>query len=373
MSNVRRFSLLIGLPILAILVWLMWSSKNGADVSLPAAANNPIPVHTAKVIEQDVPIRVQGLGLVQAWHTVTVRSRVDGRLDQVLFKEGDSVKQGQVLVKLDDRAEQANLAAAKAQKAKNQALLKNARLDLQRYEQLAGQMAIEKQILDTQRAEVDSLAASLLSDQASIDMANAELDYTRIVSPIDGKTGALLIDPGNQIRASESDGVVIINQIDPIAVSFTVPDTVFSQVQKAASNDTALVQVFDRAEQSLLAEGQLVLVDNQIDTASATLKLKAKFDNSNHSLWPGLSVDVRLILGSMENALVVPEDAVQRGAQGLYVYVVEEDSTIRMQPVNTLLFQDGIAVILNGLEVGQNIVLDNQYKLSPGMEVAEAA
>lgn len=372
MSNVRRSLLLIGLPVLAVLLWLMWYQPQQIEADTTSLANNPVPVHIAKVIEQDIPLRVQGLGQVQAWHTVTVRTRIDGRLDKVYFQEGEDVKQGQLLIELDNRVQVANLEAAKAQKAKNQVLLNNANQDLQRYQQLAKHMAIEKQALDAQKAQVASLQASLLADEASISLAKTELDFTKIVAPIDGRTGELLVDAGNQIRANDTTGIVIIKQIDPIAVSFTVPDTVFTQVHNAANNESALVQVLDRSEQALLAEGQLVLLDNQIDPASATLRLKAKFSNQDHKLWPGLSVDVRLILGSIENALVVPEDAVQRGAQGLYVYVVEPDSTVSMQPVETMLFQDGLAIILNGLQAGQSVVVDGQYKLRPGMAVAEA-
>lgn len=374
MSNVRRSILFIGLPILAILIWFMWFAKPIDQLNPIVVSDNSVPVHIAKAIEQDVPLRIQGLGQVQPWHTVTVRSRVDGRLDEVYFTEGQQVEKGQLLAKLDDRVQQANLAEAKAKLARNSTLLENAKKDLARYEQLAKHMAIEKQALDTQKAEVAILQSALLADQASITLAETELDYTSITAPITGRTGALLIDPGNQLRTNDDGAVIVkINQIDPIAVSFTVPDVFFSQVQKAASNNTALVQVFDRAAQAMLAEGELVLMDNQIDPSSATLRLKAKFDNTESNLWPGLSVDVRLILGSIENALVVPEGAVQRGADGLYVYVVQDDSTVSVQSVKTMMVQDGQAIIIDGLTMGQDVVTDGHYKLRPGAKVTEAA
>lgn len=372
MSNVRRSILLIGLPVLAVVLWFLWFADKPNQAAPAVVSNQIIPVHTAKVIEQDVPLRIQGLGQVQAWHTVTVRSRVDGQLDEVFFTEGEQVKQGQLLARLDNRVQKANLAEAQAKLARNKTLLDNAQKDLSRYQQLAKQKAIEKQILDTQVAEVAVLHSSLLADEASIALAETELDYTEITAPIAGRTGALLIDPGNQLKANDTDGIVRINQIDPIAVSFTVPDVVFSQVQNAANSDTSVVQVFDRTNNTMLAQGELILVDNQIDASSATLRLKARFDNSEQILWPGLSVDVRLILGDIANALVVPEGAVQRGADGLYVYVVDENSTVRVQPVNTMMVQDGLAIITDGLSAGQNVVIDGQYKLRPGAMVSEA-
>lgn len=373
MSNVRRTILIIGLPVLAIIIWFMWFAKPVDNLPIVDTAGKAVPVHIAKVIEQDVPLRVQGLGQVQPWHTVTVRSRIDGRLDEVFFSEGQHVEKGQLLARLDDRIQKANLAEANAKLARNKTLLDNAKKDLVRYEQLAKHMAIEKQVLDTQTAEVAVLNSSLLADEASISLAATELDYTEIKAPVSGRTGALLIDPGNQVRANDSNGIVTINQIDPIAVSFTVPDVYFAQVQNAANNNTALVQVFDRSVQEMLAQGELVLIDNQIDASSATLRLKAKFENEDHNLWPGLSVDVRLILGSMENALVIPEGAVQRGSDGLYVYVVQSDSTVSVQSVKTMMNQDGLAIIVDGLEPGQDVVIDGHYKLRPGTKVIEAA
>lgn len=372
-SKTRKVLILFGLPLLiAILLLFWWNNQPKHDIDAVQAVNNPIPVHTAVVINKDVPIRIQGLGTVAAWHSVVIRSRVDGQLDQVLFTEGTDVKQGQVLFKLDDKIQQAQLAQAQAQKTKNQALLNNALADLKRYQALAKSAAIEKQVLDTQVAAVAALRADLLADEANINYAQAQLAYTNILAPISGRTGSVLVDPGNQLRANDTDGMVIINQIDPIAVNFTVPDTVFSQVQQAAQNEKTTVQVFNRLDNTLLAQGDLVLAENQINMASATLGLKARFANAEHKLWPGLSVDVRLILGDMPDALVVPDGAVQRGANGLYVYVVESDNTVRVQNVNTILSQDGLTVIGNGLESGQVVVTDGQYKLRPGLTVTEA-
>ncbi|MGB3424082.1 MAG: efflux RND transporter periplasmic adaptor subunit [Castellaniella sp.] len=413
-SSVRRNFLWWGLAALLILsAWIWWSGRTRPAVAAAAPGAAPVLVHTATVAERDMPIRIQGLGAVQAWASVTVRARIDGQLESVGFREGEVVQQGQLIAQLDDRVQKAQLAQAVAQRVRDQAQLDNAREDLKRYVELARHGAIDRKTLDAQRAQVAVLQATIQSDEAQAQAARVQLDYTRITAPLTGRTGALRVDPGNLVRATDADGLVLINQVDPIAVSFTVPDKAFAQVRdavRAAAPGTAqnpagsaaapgmdsgsaakgaaapgpkgataldrpipglAVEVYDRGGSERLGQGALVLLDNQIDAASGTLRLKARLDNPDQALWPGQTVDVRLILGDRANALVVPESAVQRGAQGLYVYVVGPDDAVRAQTVRTLVAQDGLAVVAEGLSAGERVVVDGQYKLRPGLKVAE--
>lgn len=387
MSAVRRSLLLIGLPILIVLGAAVWWLSRPAAAPAPSASGGPALVRTALVRTQDMPIRLPGLGAVQAWETVTVRSRIDGQLESVGFQEGDTVRQGQLIAQLDDRMQKAQLAQATAQLDRDRAQLDNARQDLKRYTELVRHAAIDRQTLDTQRAQVAALQATVQADEAQIQAARVQLAYTRIEAPFAGRTGARLVDPGNLVRAADAQGLVVINQIDPIAVSFTVPDIAYAQIRAAldaASPDPAArqagaadplqairVQVLSQGQTQELGEGSLVLVDNQIDAASGTLRLKARLDNPARRLWPGQTVDVRLILGTRPDALVAPDPAVQRGAQGLFVYVVDQGDTVRVQPVQVLVSQDGLSVITQGLKAGDRVVVDGQYRLRPGMRVAE--
>lgn len=392
MSPVRRSFVWIGLPCLLALCAAFWWFTRSVAAPAPTAstAAAPILVHTAQVEVRDVPVRILGLGAVQAWSTVTVRARIDGQLESVHFQEGDMVRQGQLLATLDDRAQKAQLAQVRAQQARDQAQLDNARRDLKRYTELARQAAIERQALDTQQAQVAALQATVQADQAQVQAAQVQLDYTRIVSPLTGRTGALLVDPGNLVHAADAAGLVVINQMDPIAVSFTVPDNTFAQVHAAArvtagpasgappqADPGAAVQplpveIFAQGSTQLLGRGTLVLIDNQIDAGSGTLRLKARLDNAAQALWPGQSVDVRLVLGDRSQSLVVPDTAIQRGAEGLYVYLVHADGAVQVQPVSVLVSQDGLSVVSKGLTSGQRVVTDGQYKLRPGLKVAEA-
>ncbi|WP_291770663.1 efflux RND transporter periplasmic adaptor subunit [Castellaniella sp.] len=404
MSSVRRSVLLFGLPLFLLLCAVLWwlSRPVASPTSSAPPAADAVLVHTTQVAARNVPARVLGIGAVQAWSTVTVRSRIDGQLESVGFHEGDMVHQGQLLARLDDRVQKAQLAQARAQQARDQAQLDNAHRDLARYTELVRQSAIQRQTLDTQRAQVATLEATVQADQAQVQYAQVQLDYTRIVSPLTGRTGVLQVDPGNLVHSTDVNGLVVINQMEPIAVSFTVPDTLFPEVQAASQATVASpvpassqvpvaeagtgrgkdapaahtrplpVEVYVQGKTDLLGSGTLVLIDNQIDSASGTLRLKAKLDNPAYRLWPGQTVDVRLILGDRPGALVVPDAAIQRGAEGLYVYVVQGDDTVSVQPVSVLVSQDGLSVISKGLSAGQRVVVDGQYKLRPGLKIAEA-
>ncbi len=366
----RRRWLLAAVALLALIV-LVLSLRSGHK---PAAPPAPVPVVSGTVAHKDVPIRQVGVGSVLPIASVTVHSRIDGQLIDVGFAEGQDVKSGQVLARLDPRTYQAELAQAVAQKAKDQAQLGNAQVDLKRYQQLVRDDATTRQTLDTQKALVAQLQATVQTDQAAIDSARVQLDFTTITAPIDGRAGARLVDPGNIVHAADSGGLVVLNQIDPIAVQFTLPESAFQDVNRALrDNPEGLsVEAIDHDTRQVLARGQLALVNNQIDSSTGTIALKAHFANAQHTLWPGQTVDARITLGTRAHALVLPSAAVQRSQDGYFVYVIGADGTARKQPVQLVDDSDGQAVIGQGLQAGQRVVLDGQYRLHPGVRVVEA-
>ena len=373
--SVRRRPLWALLAVLVLASALMLgASQRARSAKPPPAAAAPVQASTTLVQRQDVPIVLSGVGAVAPLATVTVRSRIDGQLERVGFAEGQDVKAGQLLAQLDARALKAALEQTLAQKARDQALLGNARLDLQRYTTLSAQDAATPQQLATQKSLVAQLEAAVQMDQAQIDAARVQLSYTTITAPISGRVGARLVDAGNIVHAADPGGLVVINQIDPITVVFTLPDTDFQAVNRAlhGSRTPLAVQVSERNAAQPLARGSLTLLNNQIDPASGTVQLKARFDNPQHMLWPGQYVDARLILGLRHGALTVPAAAVQRGPEGTYVYAVDADGTARVQTVAVAQIQDGVAVIDQGLAAGQRVVVDGQYKLRPGLKVVEA-
>lgn len=334
----------------------------------------PVPVTTAIVKAQDIPTYLSGIGSVSPLYAVTIKARVDGQLDKVLFSEGQDVKAGTVLAQIDPRPLQAQLELAQAQQARDAAQLKNGMMDLERYTTLWKQDSIAQQTLATQQATVDQLKATVQADQATIDNAKVQLDYTTIRAPISGRTGVRLVDPGNIVRAADNIGIVSINQIDPIAVVFTLPEDRFQDINRAMREHgrTALeVQAFAREDNTLLGTGKLMLVNNQIDTTTGTVQLKAQFANGPHKLWPGQYVNVHLMMGTRSQAVTVPASVVQRGPNGLFAYVVNADETAAVRPIRVGPIQDGTAIIEEGLEAGIRVVSDGQYKLKPGVKVAE--
>ncbi|MDR2187105.1 MAG: efflux RND transporter periplasmic adaptor subunit [Azonexus sp.] len=365
-----RLLIALALAALVLLAWRVFS-----PAAPPPAKTPPVPVKTALVSERTVAVTRTGVGTVLPVMSVTVQTRVDGQLDSVAFGEGQEVKAGQVLARIDPRAYQAQLDQSLAQKARDEAALANARLDLARYEELIKADATTQQTLDTQRALVGQLAAAVQNDAAQVQLARVNLGYTTIIAPISGRVGARLVDPGNIVRAADAGGLLVINQIDPIAVQFTLPEAAFQAINAAlrASAKPLAVQALDRDTGDVLAEGQLSLLDNQINTSTGTVALKAQFANAEHKLWPGQSVDARLVLGEVERALTVPSGVVQRGPNGLFAYVIDAEGKAQPRPIDLDADhgQSGVALIRQGLSAGERVVVDGQYRLTPDAKVVE--
>ncbi|MDB5815946.1 MAG: efflux transporter, family, subunit [Rhodocyclales bacterium] len=373
----RRMTWIGVVALLALGGVSLWRMNNAgaADKKAPRAAP-PVQVTTVPVKPQDVPVYRSGIGTATASATVTVKARIDGQLDGIGFIEGQDVKAGQVLARIDPRTLRAQLAQVQAQKAKDMAQLANARIDLQRYTTLIAEDAATKQQLDTQKALVAQLEAATQTDDAQINFAQVQLGFTTITAPMAGRTGASLVDPGNIVHAADATGIVVINKIDPISVVFTVPEEAFQAINNAlnTSHQPLAVEAYARDGNELLGKGKLVLLNNQIDTTNGTIQVKGSFANPQHRLWPGEFVNVRLILGVRQHALTLPAAAVQRGQDGTYAYVVNDDGkTVRNQPIVVAMIQDGIAVIDKGVAAGQRVVLDGQYKLRQGAQIVESA
>jgi membrane fusion protein, multidrug efflux system len=330
----------------------------------------PVPVVAAKVEQKDVPIFLDGLGTVQAFNTVTVRARVDGELQQVLFTEGQEVKAGDVLAVVDPRPYQAALDQAVAKKAQDDAQLGNAKLVLARNTDLLNRKVIDQQTFDTSRFTADQFQATSQADQAAIDNAKTQLDYTQIKSPINGRIGIRQVDVGNVVHAGDANGIVVITQLKPISVVFTLPEQNLQDVLgQGAANGGLHVTALDRGNVTPLGEGTLAVVDNEIDQTTGTVKLKATFPNEDLKLWPGKFVNARLVLTTKKDATVIPAGVVQRGPQGTYAYVIKPDKSVEMRPIKVAQTENNQTVVDDGLKPGEQVVVDGQYKLEPGSHV----
>ena len=355
--------------------WLIARLVTGAAIAaVPALAQQaPVPVSTAKAATADVPIFERGLGTVQPFQSVLVRARVDGTVDQIAFAEGQTVKPGDLLAAIDPRPYQAAYDQAVAKKAFDVAQLSNARKDLARYADLARNDFASRQSVDTQTSSVSQSAANIQADEAAIAAAKLNLDFTRIVSPIGGRIGLRLVDPGNLVHANDATGIVVINQIHPIAVVFTLPQDELATVQDAmrdAAGAALRVTATTGDNKRQLGAGTLLTVDNAIDTGTGTIKLKAVFPNLDDRLWPGQFVNVHLQLSVAHDAVTVPSAAVQRGVNGLYVYVVKPGDVAGVQPVAIGQDDGSVTIVTKGLSPGEIVVTGGQSRLTDGTRIA---
>jgi multidrug efflux system membrane fusion protein len=337
-----------------------------------AAAPQAVRAETALAAKANVPVHLEGLGTVQAFYTVTITPRVDGELQSLGFTEGQTVKRGHVLARIDPRPYQAALDQAIATKDKDSAQLANARRDLERYVTLAPQEFTSKQTLETQRALVAQLEAQVAGDQAAIDNARTQVDYTTIVSPIDGRTGIRMVDPGNNLHAATGTGIVVVTQLQPISVIFTLPEEALLAVNEAMASGRLTVAAVSRDGKTALDTGVVGLVDNQIDQTTGTIRLKASFPNKDNRLWPGEFVNARVLLQTRQDVLTIPSAALQRGPNGVFAYVVKPDSTLEMRPLQVSNDNGAVAVVEKGLQEGERVTTSNQYRLQPGIRVQVA-
>ena len=343
--------------------WQHWRDpEKQAKSTVPAA----IPVTVAAVEKADFPVYLKGLGVVQPFNTVTVKSRVDGAVIKIGFKQGQMVKEGDMIAEIDPRPYQAALDQAEAKKAQDESDLANARLDLARFTELAKQNFAPRQQLDTQHARVSSLESQIKGDEGAIDNARTQVGYTTIRAPISGRTGFRLVDLGNNVHASDTTGIVTIVQLQPISVVLTAPEAeVFAINKSLASNDIEVIALSSDGLKTL-ATGKLDLVNNEVDQAAGTIRMKARFANEDDVLWPGLSVSTLLLVETLKDVAVVPQDAVQHGQGGLFVYVVGGDNKVDVKPVKVSHRGNGKAVVSEGLAPGEKVVVSGQSRLQKG-------
>jgi len=357
--------------VLLILVGLVFyrlrSSSEAA--SKKDAGTQAISVGVVSVQQRDVPYYLTGLGSVTAFNSVTLHTRVDGQIMQVLFKEGQFVRAGDDLIEIDPRPYQVALDQAEGQLAKDQASQDDAKVDLNRYQTLWQQGVVARQQLDTQQATVGQYEGAIKSDEAQINSAKLNLIYSHITSPINGRVGLRLVDPGNIVHATDTTGMLVINQVQPIAVVFTLPEDNLPEVVSEMRNRQLAVEAYSRDDNMKLAEGKLLTIDNQIDQTTGTIKLKSQFDNANMSLWPNQFVNLRLFLNVKKNAIVVPSATIQSGAQGPFAYVIGLDNKAEVRPVQVDFSEGNISVIREGLKRGEEVVVDGADKLQSGAEV----
>ena len=375
MSKSRTIRWIVAIAAIAALGYFGWQRFSGENQATAAnnaqkSARNAVRVTTAPVEKSDFPVYLTGLGTVQGFNTVLVRTRVDGQIDKVAFKEGQTVNQGDLLVEIDPRPYQATLDQAKAKKAQDEANLANANLDLQRYTKL-GEFATRQQT-DTQRSTVAQLTAQIAADEAAIFNSQTQLDYTQVKSPIPGVAGLRQVDIGNIVNASSQTGIVTIAQIEPIAVIFTAPEEQLPYIKDAQSTQPLKVVALTTDGKKALSEGVLSVINNQVDSTSGTIRLKAVFENKDHALWPGQSVSTRLLVQTLKGATVVPDEAVQHGNNGLYAFSVNQANKAELRQLKVGQSIDGRSVIDSGLSPGEQVITAGQYKVQPGTLVSTA-
>ncbi|CAB3936043.1 MULTISPECIES: MdtA/MuxA family multidrug efflux RND transporter periplasmic adaptor subunit [Achromobacter] len=344
--------------------------RPGGRPAAGAVMNPAVPVRIATATKQDIDIYLKSLGTVTAYNTVTVRSRVSGELVEVAFQEGQRVKAGDLLAQVDPRAFQVALDQARGTQMQNLAQLENARRDLQRYQALYKQDSIAKQQVDTQAALVRQYEGTVKSDQANVDNARLQLDYARITAPISGRLGLRQVDRGNLVSSSDTNGLVVITQTQPISVVFTLPETQLPEVRaEIAAGKTLAVDAYDRADTRRIATGQLETMDNQIDVTTGTLKLKARFENADDALFPNQFVNVRLHVLTRKDVTAIPTAAIQQGSAGAFVFLVQQDNTVQVRQVKLGAVNNGMVAVNEGLQPGDRVVVEGTDRLRAGAKV----
>jgi multidrug efflux system membrane fusion protein len=375
MRKLRWFFILVGVLFIGG-IWFYFNQQNASRDAVDASKAKTgaagqrvgaIPVVAGVVKKRDVPIYLDGIGTVQAFNTVTFHPQTSGILTQVAFQEGQDVKKGDLLAVIDPRPLQAQLDGAVAKKNQDLAQLNNAKVLLSRDSDLFKKGALDNQTYDTQRYLVDQLDATVKSDQASIDNAQTQLSFTQIIAPFDGRCGIRQVDQGNYVTPAST--LVVLTQLKPISVVFTLPQQNLLTVNEAFAKGPLKVDALDSTQKNLLDEGSLTVVDNEIDPTTGTIKLKATFPNLNLKLWPGQFVNSRLLVSTRHDGIVVPASVIQRGPNGSYAYVITQNKTAEMRPVQVAQIDGGQALIDNGLQEGEQVVVDGQYKLQPGSPV----
>jgi multidrug efflux system membrane fusion protein len=369
----RRRLIIYGIALIAVagaLYYVFGTSAPQQQRRGRFAADGPVPVLVATATNADVPVYLDAVGTTRALNTVTVRPQVDGKLLSVAFKEGQDVKKGDILARIDPTTFQAQFDQAVAKKAQDQALLTNAQNDLARYEQLAATNAVNRQQLDTQKSLVAQLTAQVQSDQAAIESAQATLSYANVKAPIDGRTGLRQVDEGNIVHASDSTGIVTITQLKPISIQFNLPQQYLSQVNNAFAKEPLAVDALRSDNDAVIDSGKLTVVDNLVDASTGTVKLKADFPNANLQLWPGQFANVRLLIDTLKQVVVIPTGAVQRGPTGTFVYVVKDDNTASIRPIVVQKQDETQTVIKSGVTPPERVVTTGFARLTDGAKVS---
>ena len=364
---------LLGIGALCVSLFACSGASDAKQQKAQAAGPRDVSVAVATVQRQDVPVYLTGLGTVTAFNTANIKSRVDGQIMKVKFQEGQFVHEGELLIEIDSRPYQVQLEQMQAQLFRDQAQLRDAKLNLDRYTALIPSGSIAQQQVDTQKALVDQLDGTVRNDQAQIDNAKLQIVYCHITAPFTGRVGLRQVDPGNIIHASDTNPMLILTQLQPIAVIFTLPEDVLPTVAQRMKQATLQVDAFSRDDQTKLATGKLLTIDNQIDPTTGTAKLKAVFDNKDNQLWPNQFVNADLLLETRKNATVLPTAAVLRGPQGTFVYAVNADKTVEDRAVTVTLTQGNTTVVTSGLNPGDVVVTDGQDKLQRGSHIVPRA
>jgi multidrug efflux system membrane fusion protein len=348
-----------------------FAATHKAATPAAPAAPPPVPIVAGKVTSQDVPIYLRGIGTVIAYNTDIVRSQIQGQLTRIAFAEGQTVRAGDLLAQIDPRPYQAQLDQMTATRDRDQAQLTNSLANLGRYTQLEGKGYATPQLLDTQKAQVGQLQNAVKSDEALIEQAQVQLGYTQLTSPIAGVTGVRQVDVGNIIHPTDANGLVVVTQIEPISLIFTLPETYLPSIQQEMANNKQPLTVlaFSQDDKIQLDQGKVDLINNQILQTTGAVQLKAEFPNSAHRLWPGELINARLLLNTRHNGLTVPAGVVQQAQQGFYAYVIKPDKTVEQRAITVAQISSGQALIDSGLAANEEVVVDGQYKLQPGSHV----